>query len=147
MTAIIEIRQLGPEDLALLCAVPAGVFDDPVDPVQAAAFLADPGHEIVLGFSDGIVVGMATGVMVLHPDKPPSMFINEVGVHEDFRRRGIATLVTQRLLDVARARGCEGIWLTAEGDNTSARALYRTLGARETGGLVIYDWDGMRDEG
>lgn len=146
MAATLEIRQLGPGDLDLLCGVGEGLFDFPVLRVQAAAFLADPGHEIVAGFSDGVMVGMATGTVLLHPDKPPAMFVNEVGVREEYRQRGIATLILERFLAVARARGCEGVWLGTEADNGSARALYLKVGGRETEGLVIYDWDGVMDE-
>lgn len=147
MGARLEIRRLGVQDLGILSAVPEGLFDFPVDAGQAAAFLADPGHEIVAGFSDGVMVAMATGTVLLHPDKPPCMFVNEVGVREEYRQRGIATLVLEQFLEVARARGCEGIWLGTEGDNGSARALYLKVGGRETKGLVIYDWDGVMDEG
>ena len=147
MAATLEVRRLTTADLCLLCAVSEGIFDDPVDPVQAGAFLADPGHEIVVAFLNGVVVGMATGTVMLHPDKRPTMFINEVGVHEANRRQGIATLIVQSLLDVARARGCDGVWLGTEADNGSARGLYDKLGARATEGVVIYDWDGMMNEG
>ena len=45
-------------------------------------------------------------------------------------------------MERARARGCKGIWLATETDNIAARALYRRLGADETTGIVVYDWDG-----
>ncbi len=47
----ITFRHLGPDDLALLLSVREGLFDNPVDAVQAAAFLADPLHEIVLAYA------------------------------------------------------------------------------------------------
>lgn len=147
MPVTLEIRQLGRGDLDLLCALPEGLFDFPVIPAQAAAFLADPGHAMVAAFRDGVMVGMASGTVLLHPDKPPVMFVNEVGVREEDRQRGIATLMMERFLTLARARGCEGVWLGTEADNGSARALYHKVGGRETEGLVIYDWDGVRDEG
>ena len=61
------------------------------------------------------------------------------------RKLGIGSALVERLLNVARARGCQGIWLATEADNFAARALYRTVGARETGGIVVYDWDGAMD--
>ena len=146
MDGALEIRRLGWQDLDILCAVPEGLFDFPVDAAQAAAFLADPGHEIVAAFTDGLMVGMATGTVLLHPDKAPCMFVNEVGVREDYRQRGIGSLIMERFLEVARGRGCEGVWLGTEADNGSARALYLKVGGRETEGLVIYDWDGVMDE-
>lgn len=121
------------------------VFDNPVDLDQLAAFVADPGHEIVFARHDGDVVGSASGTVLLHPDKPPAFFINEVDVVERFRRRGIAGALCTRLIARARDRGCKGLWLATEEENAPARALYRSLSARETEGIVIYDWDGALD--
>jgi hypothetical protein len=78
MTSPITIHHLGPQDLERLCAVPEGLFDHPVDPGLAAAFLADPLHELVLAYEGELAVAFASGTVLLHPDKPPSMFVNEV---------------------------------------------------------------------
>lgn len=122
------------------------VFDNNVDPEQLTAFIADPGHEMVFAAMGVRIVGMASGTVLLHPDKQPAFFISEVGVNEDFRRRGIATALCDLLMKVARNRGCEGIWLATETDNIEARGLYRRLNARETSGIVVYDWDGAMDD-
>ncbi len=141
----ITLRHLGPDDLDLLLGVKSGLFDNPILPDQAKAFLADPQHEIVLALDGPDVVGMATGQILLHPDKPPAFFIAEVGVRDEYQRQGIAKRLCDRLMQVARDRGCDGIWLATETDNVAARALYRSLDARETGGIVVYDWDGAMD--
>jgi len=122
------------------------VFDNNVDPEQLAAFLADPGHEMVFAVEGTRIVGMASGTVLLHPDKQPLFFVNEVGVHEDMRRRGIATSLCELLMRAARDKGCQGIWLATETDNLGARALYRRLNARETNAVVVYDWDGAMDD-
>ncbi len=149
MTKGITFHTLGPEDGALLAAIPEGLFDAAIDPQQAAAFLADPGHVLVLAFVGDFAVGMATGTVLLHPDKPPALFVNEVGVREDWQRRGIATALMERLIALAGARGCEGIWLGTELDNVAARALYLKAGGTEDGNVVLYGWDGAldRDQG
>ena len=125
--------------------VGADVFDNPVDPEQCAGFIADAGHMMVFATLADRVVGMASGTVLRHPDKQPALFVNEVGVDEELRNQGIGAALTQRLLDLARAQGCKGIWLATEGDNAPARALYRKLGARETQEIVVYDWDGAMD--
>jgi ribosomal protein S18 acetylase RimI-like enzyme len=122
------------------------VFDNSVDPEQLTAFLADPGHEMVFAAMGARIVGMASGTVLLHPDKQPAFFINEIGVSEDFQLRGIATSLCELLMKVARDRGCQGIWLATETDNIAARGLYRRLNARETSGIVVYDWDGAMDD-
>ncbi len=139
----IALHHLAPDTARLL--IGAEVFDHAVDPGQLAAFVDDPGHEQVFAMRGRDVVGFASGVVLLHPDKPPIFFVNEVGVCPELRRQGIATALMHTLMGIARGRGCRGIWLATEGDNEEARAFYRNLGARETDDVVIYDWDGALD--
>lgn len=146
MTDPVTIRRLTPVDLPLLVSVQDDIFDAPVRPDQARAFLSDPGHDLIAALSDAGIVGFASGAVVLHPDKAPAYFIAEVGTHPAFQRRGIGRRMVSALIDRARARGCEGIWLATDSDNSAARALYRRLGARETEGIVVCDWDGAMDD-
>ncbi|MEO1638548.1 MAG: GNAT family N-acetyltransferase [Pseudomonadota bacterium] len=146
MGETITLRHLGPDDLDLLLGVEDGLFDNAIRPDQARAFLDQPLHDLVLALEGTAVVGMASGQVMLHPDKAPAFFIAEVGVRDSHQRRGIAKALCTRLIEVARGRGCEGIWLATEGDNVAARALYRSVDARETGDIVVYDWDGAMDD-
>ena len=145
-TGGVEIRLLGPGDAPVLANVHPDTFDNAVIPAQARAFLASPLHRIVVALDRGQVIGMATGAMLLHPDKAPAFFINEVGVADDFRRRGIGRQLTRALIAAARSDGARGIWLATEDDNMAARGLYAGLGARVTRGIVVYDWDGAMDD-
>ncbi len=141
MAETITLRVLGPDDLAFLLAVEDGLFDNWVRPDQAKAFLRDRHHQIVLAFEGKVCVGMASGQVMFHPDKAPAFFIAEVGVRDAYQRRGIAKRLCERLKLEAKALGCEGIWVATEHDNAAARGLYRSLGARETEDIVVYDWD------
>jgi hypothetical protein len=76
----LDIRHLGPDDEQVLRHVAAGVFDHDVDPALASEFLRDPRHHLVVAIEDGSVVGFASGVHYVHPDKPAELWINEVGV-------------------------------------------------------------------
>lgn len=80
--------------------------------------------------------------MLLHPAKASVFFINEVDVAPAYRRQGVATALSRKLIGIARDRGCRRIWLATEEDNVAARALYRRLDARETGAIVVCDRDG-----
>ena len=111
----ITIRNLGPEDAHILDRVADGVFDNPVDPARAYGFLATRVNEIVVALQGGVVVGFASGTVLMHPDKPLGFFVNEVGVDDAYRRQGIATRLVRRIIDLARERGCEEIWLATEG--------------------------------
>ncbi len=126
----------------MLDRVRDGTFDNPVDPSRAYGELATRVNEIVVALEMGEVVGFASGTAVVHSCGAPAFFVNEVGVHEDVQRQGVATRLLDRLMDLAWDRGCEVIWLATEGDNRPARGLYRKQGGKETGDIVMYDWGG-----
>lgn len=140
-----EIRCLGPQDIDCLAAVEPGLFDNPVDPAQARAFLGDPRHLIAVALEAGRPTAFASGTVLLHPDKPPSLFVNEVGTRDSHRRRGLARACLSALIEAGRARGCKGAWLGTEPGNAPARALYRSLGGQEMP-FIGYGWDGAFDD-
>lgn len=135
----IELRWLGPDDDAVLDRVAPDVFDDPIAPRWTRAFLDDPRHHLVVALDDGVVVGMASGVDYVHPDKAPQLWINEVGVAASHHRRGIGRRLVDALVARGRALGCTYVWVGTEEDNVAARALYeRAGGAPEP--FVLYGW-------
>ena len=137
----IEIRLLGPEDGALLSHVAAGVFDGPVDPRRSAEFLDDARHHLAAAVDEGLVVGIASGVHYVHPDKAPELWINEVGVAPTHQARGIATRLLRALFAHARALGCTEAWVLTERTNTAARRLYAAVGGAETADeLTMYSF-------
>jgi len=143
----ISYRRLGAGDIATVLKADDSVFDNVPERTQAQAFLSRPDNILIAAFDGSVMVGIATGTMLFHPDKPPAFFVQEIGTAESHRRRGIATRLLALLLDAARAAGSDGIWLGTEIDNDAARGLYRKLGAGEHMGFVLYDWDGgLSDE-
>lgn len=132
MTTPVEIRLLGPGDAATLDRVAEDVFDGPIEPMWCAEFFADPRHHIVVAVDDGCVVGMATGVHYVHPDKPPELWVNEVGVASTHRGQGIAGRMLDALFAHARTLGCIEAWLGTEEKNTAARKMYVRAGGFET---------------
>jgi ribosomal protein S18 acetylase RimI-like enzyme len=135
-----DLRRLGPDDLATLLAVDEGLFDEPLDPAESAAFLSDPANLLLLAYDGGVAVGMLTGTFLRHPDKPLSLFVNELGTRPAWQRRGIATALMRLAIAVSRDRGARGVWLGTEEDNDAAIAFYRSLGAEELRG-VFFGWD------
>lgn len=125
----IEVRVLGPGDETLLQNVAADVFDNPVDPGRAAEFLRDGRHHMTVALDQGVVVGFASGVTYLHPDKPLELWINEVGVASSHRRQGIGKRVLQALIERGRAMDCQEAWVLTDRSNTAARRLYESSGA------------------
>ena len=85
----VEIRSLGLEDKDILRNVAPEVFDNKVDSCLSAEFLADPCHHLAVAIESGVVVGFASAVRYFHPDKPPELWINEIGVTPTHQKRGI----------------------------------------------------------
>ena len=135
---MIELLQLNDQTSSLL--VNAEVFDNAVDPSQLARFVADAGHILVFARDGKRVLGFASGTVLLHPDKEPAFFVNEVDVLPERQREGIGKALCKQLIELAREKGCTSVWLATEADNTPARALYRSLKGRETDEVVVYEW-------
>ena len=127
----LTLRVLGAADASILGSVAPGVFDNAIDARWTAEFLADPRHHMVVALIDGQVVGMASAVHYVHPDKPPELWINEVGVAPAHRRRGIGKRLLGALFAHGKSLGCTEAWLGAEATNTAARRLYAAAGGRE----------------
>ena len=137
-----DIRRLTAANAGLLDALAPDVFDNPVDPRALAAFLADTRHVMFVAVENGVVVGMASAFEYLHPDKPPQLFINEVGVTPSHQRRGIGHALTKALVQEARARGCTYAWLGTATDNTPAQACFASVpGAGKPQSFLLYEWE------
>lgn len=136
----VAVTMLGPGDAAVLDRVAPDVFDEPVDARWTAEFFADPRHHLAAAVDDGVVVGFASGVHYLHPDKPPELFINEVGVASTHQGRGLARRLMRTLLDHGRALGCVTAWVGTERTNTAANRLYASTGGVPED-FVLYAFD------
>jgi ribosomal protein S18 acetylase RimI-like enzyme len=123
----IEIRKLMSGDEAVLGNVAPGVFDEPVRPDLVKRFLATPNYRIFVALDGDLVVGMCTGFTHFHPDKDEEFFVNELGVDDSYRRRGIGERLLRAILAEAKSMGCPDVWIGTETDNAPALALYRKL--------------------
>lgn len=139
MTAIIKILQ--PGDDQILMNVAAGLFDQPVDAKLTKEFLEDPRHHIAVAIDDGMVVGFASGVHYIHPDKAPELWVNEVSVAPTHQRRGLGKALLRALFEVGKSHNCTAAWVLTHRSNPDAIALYSSIGGIEgaEGGLGIVD--------
>ena len=124
----IEIKHLTSADAAIFDRVAEDVFDEPIDAKRLAAYLSDPSHHMFVAIAGGEVVGQVAGVFYGHPDKPPELFIDEVGVTPALRRQGIARRLLGDMLALGKSLGCQEAWLGTEIDNVPARGLYESFG-------------------
>jgi ribosomal protein S18 acetylase RimI-like enzyme len=127
----ISCRILANTEAHLLRTVADGVFDGPINPHHTAEFFADPRHHLAVALDGETVVGMASAVHYLHPDKPPELFINEVGVADAYQGQGLGRQLLDALIAHARTLGCAAAWVLTEDDNAVARRLYAAVGGLE----------------
>ena len=124
--ASFEIVRLSPDNAELLHRLADDVFDEPVRADRLAAYLAEPGHIMLVALSGGIVVGQCAAVLHRHPDKMAELYIDEVGVAPPFQRQGIARKMLDEMFRLGRQLGCGEAWVGTEPDNAAARALYES---------------------
>lgn len=145
----VEVRILRAHEAAALQDV-ADVFDHPINAEAAQRFLASPNHHLAVAIDAGRVVGFVSAVHYEHPDKPrPELWINEVGVAESHRRRGLAKALLARMLEHARELGCREAWVLTERDNEAALSLYAAAGAEAPTEAMMFTFrldDGARGD-
>ncbi|HSE67187.1 MAG TPA: GNAT family N-acetyltransferase [Gemmatimonadales bacterium] len=126
-----EIRVLGSSDETVLRNVAPGVFDHDLNPALVAEFLRDERHHLTVAIEDGTVIGFASGVHYVHPDKPAELWINEVAVAPSHHRRGVGKAIIEALLQHAKGLGCQEAWVLTDRSNHAAMRLYASTGGEE----------------
>ena len=119
-----------------------GLFDGAPTEAATAKFLASEGHHLLVALdADGTTpVGFISGVETTHPDKGTEMFLYELSVAPAHRNRGIGRELVEALAELARSRGCYGMWVGTEPDNAAALATYRAAGASPPEPFVTLEW-------
>ena len=133
----IEVRRLRSDELAVLDRVAPGVFDHAIIPRWRDEFLDDRRHHLVVALQDGVVVGFVSAVHYVHPDKPPELWIDEVGVAPSHHRLGIGRRLLERALAQGAELGCVQAWVLASPDNLAAQRLYTSSGGRAAAELSV----------
>lgn len=138
MTAV-ELRRLAPGDEDVMLAAPE-LFDAPPRREWATAFLAEANHSLIWATVDGEPAGFISGMLIRHPDKGVEVLLYELGVEEQFRRRGVARELVEELAAWGRDHGCVGMWVPVDSDNKVAQQFYRSTGAAEPDRVLTYWW-------
>lgn len=130
---------MGQDDVeAVVDASP--LFDNAARPESAQRFLGERTHHLCVAYEDGRAAGFVSGVEMTHPDKGTEMFLYELAVDEPFRRHGIGRALVAALADRAAQRGCYGMWVLTDRDNTAAVATYEAAGAADEGMHLMLGW-------
>ena len=124
-----------------LDSVAEGVFDEAIRQDEARALLKDPSHIMMLAIEDEMVAGIASGVVIRHPDKLRELWINEVGVADRARGNGLAQRLVQGLFEWSVARDIHTAWLVMDRDNkAAARSYAKVEPVARSAPAVMLEW-------
>jgi ribosomal protein S18 acetylase RimI-like enzyme len=136
----VRIVRLAPGDEHVVLAG-AELFDAPPTEAWAAKFLSSEGHHLLVAVNDDDVpTGFVSGVETTHPDKGTEMFLYELSVLEGHRNQGVGRALVGALAELARDRGCYGMWVGTEPENAAALATYRAAGAAPPESFLTLEW-------
>ena len=135
-----RIVRLAPGDESVVLAG-AELFDAPPTEAWSTRFLSSEGHHLLVAVEDDDrPIGFVSGVETTHPDKGTEMFLYELSVHPANRNRGVGRGLVEALAELARSRGCYGMWVGTEPDNAAALATYLAAGAEPPEPFVTLNW-------
>ncbi len=121
------------------------VTDVSLDPADMGALLADDRAYLLAAYVDDKPVGLVYGYRFPRLDGPrPMVFLYEVGVLAQYRRRGIGRALVEELKRFARESDCRKMFVPTQASNEAAMALYRSAGgeggADPNGAAFWWNW-------
>jgi ribosomal protein S18 acetylase RimI-like enzyme len=135
----VNVRRLGPGDERVVERLA-----EHAPPPRPGELLADERTILLAAFEEGddepIGFVLAYELLRRHGD-PTQLFVYEVGVVPEARRRGVATELLRELARIARARGIRSGFVLTNEPNEAAMELYRSLGGvRPNPDDVLWDF-------
>ncbi|MBV7265880.1 GNAT family N-acetyltransferase [Erythrobacter ani] len=139
---MIEIRRLGDADAALLPQVNRlygeafGELDeylgDPPTEAGSNELLSNDDAVLLVALDKARAIGALTAyVLPKFEQNRSELFIYDLAVAEEFRRRGIATRLIREAGNVARGRGVWMMFIQADAGDKAPLSLYRKLSVAE----------------
>ena len=88
------------------------------------------------------LLGIASSRIEIKPyGKELWLYVDEVDVCSDQRRKGAGKAMMQKLIEIANEKGCKEVWLGAEVENMAANALYLSLKPATVSRVVGYTFE------
>jgi len=131
--ASIEIRRMVKTDLQEITALEKGIF---IDPWSLEAFRSDLKNEMALPLVlavDGKTAGYACLYIVAG-----EMQIGNFAIAPEFRRRGLARMLMERVVEIAGEHECDSIFLEVRESNIAAKTLYASFEFKVVGRRTGY---------
>lgn len=118
------------------------------DELAIREFVADTDNVLLIAYADSKPAGTALATRIRNPYKGKKdwFYIDELDVHPDYRRRGIAKMLMEELFEIAKSWGLKEAWLGTEPDNQAANELYKSLEPSEIENFIGYTYKLKVDE-
>lgn len=136
-------RKLSAADLESVMNLNRDFREDFICRKNAEVFLKNPMNWLYAAVRESIIIGFAYGYELERLNDIGNMlYIHEIGVKDEFQRRGVGYRLMSELKEECRAKGICRYFLTAYQNNEGANALYRKLGGvvsdESLGNDVVY---------
>jgi predicted N-acetyltransferase YhbS len=131
---MLEIDQISNEDLYGLKELYEDSFEGKTDYEKMKETFRkitnDPNYIILIAREDNKIVGSVLGVICyeLIGESTPFMVLEDVAVLKQYRRKGIARQLLQKIEDQARLKKCNMILFVSSIHREGAHKLYESLG-------------------
>jgi aminoglycoside 3-N-acetyltransferase I len=133
-----EIVRLTVADVALArrtFELLAGVFDEqpvPLGDAYLRTLLARPDFwALAARVDDEVLGGLTAHALPMTRAETGELFLYDLGVRADWRRRGVGRALVDALRDQGARAGIGVVFVPADGDDTHALDFYRALGGAE----------------
>ncbi|MBM7097597.1 GNAT family N-acetyltransferase [Bacillus sp. H-16] len=113
----------------------AGKWEKPVE--QLDEYLGDFNMEAAYVIVDDCVAG---AILWDHIEGTTFYRLEDVAVHEDFRKQGHASALIEYTIERAKDAGAKSLFLSVDEENSGARKLYHDIGFFETIVSTSYRW-------
>jgi aminoglycoside 3-N-acetyltransferase I len=127
----------------------ARVFEEPVEPlsdVYLARLLSRPEFWAIAAFAgDDLIGGLTAHTLPMTSSESSEIFIYDIAVRADHRRRGVGRQLVTALRAAAAAEGVEDIFVPADNEDTHALDFYRALGG-EPSAVTHFTFRGRVEE-
>lgn len=104
------------------------------------AYLEQKGTIFLVCYDNGLFAGVASARILLKPYGNSWLYLDEIDVPVNMRKKGAGSLMMKELLDIARENGCEEVWVGTEKDNQVAQFFYESLQPTEVEEFVGYTY-------
>ena len=137
MTSDFTLRELGAGDLDWarqlfdLWRRGDNVTAPPATYETLVALLNRADFHVVAAFVENEIVGGFTGYeLEMYTENATELFVYEVGVEEDYRRRGIGRGLVEAARELCVSRGLSALYIPAMADDERAVAFYAACGLK-----------------